>query len=62
MPAMHHHIDSIELLFEEALVGLNFQGIRHDALGIREHSVFGDDGVAFDANGKGHCFSREDGQ
>ncbi len=45
---MHHRIDAIEPGFEEAAVGLEFERGWHDAGGIRDHAIFGNDGVPFD--------------
>ena len=46
---MHRHIDPVERTFEEMPIGLEFERIRHDAGGIREHAVLRDDGITFDA-------------
>jgi hypothetical protein len=50
MAPLHHQIDAIEPAREELMIGLETQGIRHDAQRIRQHAVIGDDGVAFDVN------------
>src|SRR5579863_331813 len=46
---VHHHDGCVEPAFEELPVGLELQRVRHDARGIREHAILGDDGVTFDA-------------
>src|SRR6185312_1088161 len=51
---MHDRVDAVEPVLEEALVRLEAQLIRHHARGIREHAVFGHDGVALDAGRKAH--------
>src|ERR1039458_9818200 len=48
MAPMHHHIDLVEPAFEEVLIGLELERVRHDTRGIRKHAIFGDDGVTFD--------------
>ena len=48
MPAVHDDIHTIEPAFEEFLVGPELQRGRHHAVGIGQHPVLGDDGVAFD--------------
>ncbi|HEV8014925.1 MAG TPA: hypothetical protein VGP48_05310 [Stellaceae bacterium] len=47
--AMHHRIDAVEPAFEEAPIGVEFEGIGHDADSICQHAILRDDGVAFDA-------------
>ena len=32
-------IDSVEPAFEEVLIGLELERVRHDARGIREHAI-----------------------
>ena len=51
---MHHHIDPVEPAFEEVLIGLELERVRHDTRGIREHAILGDDGITFDATRTGH--------
>ena len=36
---MYHHIDPLELAFEELPIGLELERVRHDARGIREHAI-----------------------
>ncbi len=50
---MYDHIDAVEPTFEEALVGLKLERVRHGTPSAREHSVLGDDGITFDAMSKG---------
>src|SRR6185312_5298983 len=52
--AVHHHVDAVEAVLEEALVGLELELVRHDADRIRQHAVLGDDGEALDAPGADH--------
>jgi hypothetical protein len=51
---MHHHIDPVEPAFEELLIGLELERVRHDTRGIREHAILADDGITFDATRTGH--------
>jgi hypothetical protein len=51
---MHHHIDPVEPAFEEVLIGLELERVRHDTRGIGEHAILGDDGITFDATRMGH--------
>src|SRR3984893_16915010 len=46
---MDHHVDPVELAFEEVLIGLELERVRHDARGIRDHAILGDDGITFDS-------------
>ncbi len=39
MSAMHDQVDAIEGGCEEFLVALEFQFIRHHAIGVRQHAV-----------------------
>ena len=48
MAAMHDHIDTVQSVLEEALIGFEFEGFRHNPCGIGQHAVFGDNGVTFD--------------
>src|ERR1700735_5242004 len=54
MPPVHDDIHPIQRPFEEPLIGLEYQRVRHDAAGIREHPILGDDGETFDMRGTGH--------
>jgi hypothetical protein len=54
MAAMRHHIDRVEPALEEALIGVEPELVRHDAGRIREHAVFGDNGITFDAGRPRH--------
>lgn len=54
MAAVRHHIDRVEPALEEALIGVELELVRHDAGRIREHAVFGDNGITFDAGRPGH--------
>jgi hypothetical protein len=36
---VYHHIDPVELAFEELPIGLELERVRHDARGIREHAI-----------------------
>jgi hypothetical protein len=51
---MHHHIDPVEPAFEEVLIGLELERVRHDTRGIRDHAILGDDGITFDSTRTGH--------
>jgi hypothetical protein len=51
---MRHHINPVEPAFEEMLIGLELERVRHDTCGIREHAIFGDNGITFDATRTGH--------
>jgi hypothetical protein len=51
---VNHDVDPVEPAFEEALIGLELERVRHDTRGIREHAILGDDGITFDATGRGH--------
>jgi hypothetical protein len=51
---MHHDIDTIETFFEEYLIGLKLERIRHDSCRVRKHAVLGNDGVTFNARHKCH--------
>ena len=54
MAAMHHHIDRVERALEEALISVELELVRHDAGRFREHAVFGNNGITFDAGRPGH--------
>ena len=54
MAAMRHHIDRVEPALEEALIGVELELVRHDAGRIREHAVFRDNGITFDAGRPRH--------
>src|SRR5262245_14684556 len=49
MPPMHDDVDAVEPPFEEHLVGLKFERVRHDSCGICKHAILGDNRVSFDA-------------
>src|SRR5436190_20000127 len=49
MASVHDHVDRVEAVLEENLIGLELERLRHDACGIREHAVLGANGIAFDA-------------
>jgi hypothetical protein len=50
----HHHIDPVKPTFEEGLIGLELERIRHDTRGIRKHPIFGDYGITFNATRTEH--------
>ena len=54
--AMHHDINPIKPAFEEVLIGIEFELVRHDTCCIREHAILRDNGITFDATGHGHIF------
>ena len=45
---MHYHIDPVERAFEELVIGLELERVRHDTRGIRDHAIRGDDGITFE--------------
>jgi hypothetical protein len=49
MAAMHDGVGAIERGMEEALIRFDMQLRRLITIGVRDHAVSGDDGVAFDA-------------
>ena len=49
MPPVHDDVDTIEPSFEESLITLEFERVRHDSCRIRKHAVRGDNRVSFDA-------------
>src|SRR5471032_813055 len=51
---VHDHVDAIETAFEETLVGVELERVRHDARGVSQHPVRGDDRIAFDATRADH--------
>src|SRR5580700_10159689 len=51
---MHHYVDPVEPAFEEVLIGLELERVRHDTRGIRDHAILGDDGITFDSTRTGH--------
>ena len=51
---MHYHIDPVERAFEELVIGLELERVRHDTRGIRDHAIRGDDGITFDSARTGH--------
>lgn len=51
---MNDDVDMVQPGFEEAVIGLVLENVRHEAARIRDHSVARDDGVAFDAKVFGH--------
>src|SRR5690348_526721 len=55
MTAVHDHVDGVEPVFEETLVGLEFERIRHDAGGVGQHAVLRHDGKTLDAAGLRHA-------
>ena len=46
---MHDDVDTIEPSFEESLITLEFERVRHNSCRIRKHTVRGDNRVSFDA-------------
>jgi hypothetical protein len=56
MPAVHDGVEPIEAFHEIALIGIELECVRHDAIRIRQHAVFGNDRKTFDTPGKrGHA-------
>ena len=51
---MYQNIDPVEPAFEEVLIGLVLERIRHDSFGIRNHAILGDNGITFDATRAKH--------
>ena len=49
MAAVHDQVGAIERGGEELLVALEFQFVRHHAIGVRQHAVRRHDDIAFDA-------------
>lgn len=49
MASVHDYIDAIESALKKDLIGFKFEGVRHYAARVREHAVFGDNGISFDA-------------
>src|SRR5581483_10773008 len=54
MPAVHYEIRPIERGVEELLVTVDLQTLWHDAIGVGQHAVRGNDRQAFDAVGPLH--------
>jgi hypothetical protein len=52
---MYRHIYSVEAVLEKAFIGLELERFWHDAVGIRDHAIFGDDRLTFYSTG-GHGF------
>jgi hypothetical protein len=50
---MYRHIYPVEAVLEKAFIGLELERFWHDAVGIRDHAIFGDDCVTFYSTG-GH--------
>ena len=46
---MHDQVGMVEGSSEKSLVALEFQFIRHHAIGVRQHSIGGHDNIAFNA-------------
>ena len=46
---MHDQVGAVEGGGEELLVALEFQFVRHHAIGVRQHAVRRHDDIAFDA-------------
>ena len=49
MASVHDYIDAIKSAFKKDLIGFKFEGVWHYAGRVREHAVFGDNGISFDA-------------
>ena len=49
MPSMHDDVDAIEPSFEENLIGLKFERVRHNSCRIGKHAILRDNRVSFDA-------------
>jgi len=53
---MHDQRGAVERGRKKPFVALEFQRLRHDVIGIRQHAVGGDDHKSFDAQGRhGHA-------
>jgi hypothetical protein len=55
---MYRHIYFVKAVLEKAFIGLELKRFWHDAVGIRDHAIFGDDCVTFYSTG-GHGFLLE---